>query len=189
MKVICISGKAQHGKDTTAGILKTLLEADGKKVLIAHYGDLVKYICRQFFDWNGIKDERGRTMLQYVGTDVVRTQDENYWVNFLTGVLRLFRDEWDYVLVPDCRFPNEIDRVKEDGFEVVHIRVIRKNFVSPLTPEQQAHPSETALDDVVPDICVINDGTLYELREKLSEIVTRLEEFHQISFEELGIAQ
>lgn len=29
MKVITISGKAQNGKDTTAGLLKAALEADG----------------------------------------------------------------------------------------------------------------------------------------------------------------
>ena len=40
MKVITISGKAQNGKDTTAGLLKAALEADGYKVLITHYADL-----------------------------------------------------------------------------------------------------------------------------------------------------
>lgn len=49
MKVITISGKAQNGKDTTAGLLKAALEADGYKVLITHYADLLKYICKQFF--------------------------------------------------------------------------------------------------------------------------------------------
>ena len=43
MKVVCISGKAQHGKDTTAGMMKTVLEDMGYSVLIAHYGDLLKY--------------------------------------------------------------------------------------------------------------------------------------------------
>ena len=54
MKVVCISGKAQHGKDTTAGMMKTVLESMGHTVLIAHYGDLVKYVCRTFFGWNGV---------------------------------------------------------------------------------------------------------------------------------------
>ena len=44
MKVVCISGKARHGKDTLAGILKNYLEDSGNKVLVAHFGDLVKYI-------------------------------------------------------------------------------------------------------------------------------------------------
>ena len=50
MKVVCISGKARHGKDTLAGILKNYLEDSGNKVLVAHFGDLVKYICEKFFD-------------------------------------------------------------------------------------------------------------------------------------------
>ena len=68
MQVIVISGKAQHGKDTTAGFLKDALEADGYPVLIAHYGDLVKYVCKMYLGWNGEKDEYGRSLLQYAGT-------------------------------------------------------------------------------------------------------------------------
>ena len=49
MKVICISGKAQNGKDTTAKILEEKLISDGNKVLIAHFGDLVKYVCKTFY--------------------------------------------------------------------------------------------------------------------------------------------
>ena len=78
MKVICISGKAQHGKDTTAGYLKELLEARGNKVLVTQYGDLVKYICATFFAWDGQKDENGRTLLQYVGTNIVREKEPDY---------------------------------------------------------------------------------------------------------------
>ena len=74
MKVITISGKAQNGKDTTARLLKDVLEDDGNTVLIAHYADLLKYICKQFFGWDGNKDEQGRHTLQYVGTDVIRKE-------------------------------------------------------------------------------------------------------------------
>ena len=84
MKVILISGKAQHGKDTLAGMLKNHLEDKSYRVLIAHYGDLVKYVCEKFFNWDGNKDEAGRTLLQYVGTDVVRKQNENFWAGFIT---------------------------------------------------------------------------------------------------------
>lgn len=167
MKVILISGKAQHGKDTTAGFLKSALEADGFSVLITHYGDLVKYICKSFFDWDGNKDEVGRTILQYVGTDVIRKQDENYWVRFIGEMLTFFNSKWDYVLIPDCRFPNEVDYLKKMGFDTVHMRVVRENYVSQLTEEQQAHPSETALDKVVPDYYIKNSGTMEYLHNQV----------------------
>ena len=144
MKIIAISGKAQHGKDTTAGFLKSTLEADGYKVQVAHYADLLKYICKQFFGWNGQKDDAGRHILQYVGTDVIRTQKPDFWVDFIISMAKLFPDAWDYLLIPDCRFPNEIDCIKSAGLDMVHLRVVRKNFTSPLSKEQQAHPSETA---------------------------------------------
>ena len=172
MKVICISGKAQHGKDTTAGYLKEFLEARGKKVLITHYGDLVKYICKTFFDWDGQKDEKGRTLLQYVGTDVIRKQVPNYWVDFVCGILLLFNDEWDYVLIPDCRFPNEITFMQQ-FFDTTHIHIKRTSpgFVSPLTEEQQKHPSETALDGYPFDIGIDNCSTLDALKWYIGNIV------------------
>ena len=136
MKVICISAKAQHGKDTVANFMKECLEAKGKRVLIAHYADLVKYICKTFFNWDGQKDEKGRTLLQYVGTDIVREKEPDYWVGFIADMLYFFEDRWDYVLIPDTRFPNEIDYLKNAGFDVLYIRVIRENFESPLTEEE-----------------------------------------------------
>lgn len=164
MKVILISGRAQHGKDTLANFLKNALETNNKSVLIVHYADLLKYICRVFFDWDGNKDEHGRTLLQYVGTDVIRKQNENYWVNFIGQMLLFFNEAWDYVLIPDCRFPNEIDCLREMGLDVSHIRVIRKDFISSLTKEQQVHSSETALDNIEPDYYISNDGSLSDLQ-------------------------
>lgn len=184
MRVIAISGKAQHGKDTTAGILKRQLEADGYRVLIVHYADLLKHICRSFFGWNGEKDDAGRHILQYVGTDIIRAKRPDFWADFVVDVLGLFPNEWDYVLIPDCRFPNEISCLQKAGFDTIHIRVVRRDFVSPLTPEQQAHPSETALDNLMPDYYIHNDGILNDLERVLSDWITNLNGYHQIGMSE-----
>lgn len=162
MKVICISGKAQHGKDTTAAILKKCLEERGNRVLVTHYADLLKYICKSFFGWDGVKDDNGRHILQYVGTDVIRQKAPDYWVDFIANFLNIFDNEWDWVLIPDTRFPNEVDKMAE-RFGAMHIRVVRPGFISPLTTEQQNHPSEVALDDRVPDCFLVNSGDIDEL--------------------------
>ena len=185
MKVITISGKAQNGKDTTAGLLKAALEADGYKVLITHYADLLKYICKQFFGWDGQKDDAGRHILQYVGTDIIRQKRPDYWVGFVTSILELFPNEWDYVLIPDCRFPNEIDYLKEAGMDTVNLRVVRKNFKSPLTPEQQAHTSETALDDVEPDYYITNNGSMTDLKRNVIDWLVEYLGSHQMTIDEL----
>lgn len=175
MKVICISGKAQHGKDTTAAILKELLEGNGKRVMIAHFADLLKYICKTYFGWDGKKGERGRHILQYVGTDVIRARSPDYWADFIVNFLSMFQDEWDYVLLPDCRFPNEYELFKHSGLDTVLVRVERPNFVSPLTPEQQAHKSETALDGYKFDYIIQNDRGLDELRDCVKALIDEIE--------------
>lgn len=171
MKVILISGKAQNGKDTTASILKQTLVDNGDRVLITHYADLLKYICTNYFGWDGKKDDKGRQMLQYVGTDVIRKQNPTLWVDFVAMILKYFKGNWDYVIIPDCRFPNEITRMIEAGFDTIHLRVHRPNFESPLTQEQQNHPSETALDNFGADVYIENDSTLTDLKYKIRKWV------------------
>lgn len=159
MKVICISGKARHGKDFTASAMKEVLEENGQKVLIMHYADLLKFMCEKYFDWDGNKDEKGRSLLQYVGTEMVRSQDPDYWVKYIVGVFKLFRNVWDVVLISDVRFPNEIEGLRGYDWDVISIRVMRADFDNGLTSEQKSHSSETALDDYKFDITLSNDGT------------------------------
>lgn len=169
-KIVCIGGKAQNGKDTTAGFLKEHLESLGKKVLIAHQADLLKNMARDMFGWDGKKDEKGRHLLQYLGTDVIRKRDPDFWVDHLVRSFSALDDVWDVVLVPDTRFPNEIEKFKEAGFETTYIRIHRPNFKSPLTEEQQKHKSEIALDDYKFDMLVYNDGTLEDLKKQTASL-------------------
>ena len=164
MRVICIAGKAGSGKDTFAGFLKESLESRGKRVMIAHYADLVKYVCRTFCGWNGEKDEAGRSLLQKVGTDIFRRKDPDYWVRFLMDMLDAFRDDWDYALIPDCRFPNECVTPLERGFDTTLVRVVRPGMTSGLTEEQKRHASECALDGMEEDVTVYNEWDLDDLR-------------------------
>lgn len=174
MKVITIAGKAQHGKDTTAELLKNRLEVcKEKKVLLTHYGDLLKYICEKFFNWDGKKDEAGRSLLQYVGTEVVRAVEPDYWVDFIKSILTMFPDKWDYVIIPDTRFPNEIDNLKDD-FDVVAVRVARPDFDNGLTEEQKNHKSEIALDDYEFDWTIDNNGNLNQLAAEVMKLVNWL---------------
>ncbi len=174
MNIILLSGKAQHGKDATAKMLFEKLTSQGKKVLIAHYGDLVKYTCKIFFDWNGEKDEQGRTLLQEVGTDKIRAKHPDFWVDYVKDILEVFTDKWDYVIIPDTRFPNEIDVMKKAFNDVTSIRVVRTNFISPLTNEQRKHRSEIALDDYHFDYYFIADD-LETLERKVDNLLENLE--------------
>ena len=173
MKIICILGKAQHGKDTAASFFESELKNNGYKTLITHYADLLKYICKNFFDWNGEKDEEGRHLLQHIGTDVIRAQRPDYWVDFIIDILNIFEQTWDYVIIPDCRFPNEINKLKNAGFNTYTVRVNRLGFNSPLSQSQLSHISENALDNFCPDYTVDN-GDIEDFRNKINDLSRHL---------------
>ena len=166
LKVCCISAKARHGKDTAAAMMAEYLESKGKRVLITHYADLLKFICTKFFGWNGDKDEAGRTLLQRIGTDVIGKKNPGYWAEFIVEILEFFKDDWDYVLIPDTRYPVEIFTMKEN-FETVTLRVERPGFESNLTEEQKQHASEVSLDSYRFDGIIYNDSTLEEFEFKV----------------------
>jgi len=147
MIVVTISGKAEAGKDFTASILKEKLEAMGKKVLIVHYADYLKFLAKQYFGWDGTKSEEGRRILQWLGTDLVRNRQPDFWVDTVCRLLSVLYEDYDFALIPDCRFPNEIDKMKMCFTDTVSLRVGRLNHDNALTPQQRYHPSETALDN------------------------------------------
>ena len=147
MQIILISGKAEHGKSTVALMVKDILESKGKKVLKIAYGDLVKYLCGKYFGWDGQKDEKGRGILQRIGTNVIREKNPNYWVDFVKDFAKLFENEYDYAIVDDSRFKNELEQWDKNGWNTFIVRVEREGHVSSLTEAQLQHPSETSLDD------------------------------------------
>lgn len=173
MKVILISAKARNGKDQSAIYLKEILEEKGKRVLTIHYADYLKYFCKEYLSWDGVKDEHGREILQKWGSQVVRKNYPDTWVDIVIAILKGICTEYDYVLIPDVRFSNEIDKMKEN-FDCISIRLARPNFDNGLTDEQKKHISETALDDYVGFDCrIINDGSLSELKQMLKNFTKR----------------
>lgn len=170
-KFILISGKAGSGKDTVAGFIEDQLTDLKQTVLHTAYGDLVKHVCTKFFGWNGVKDEYGRTLMQTIGTNVARKKDENFWVNATLNLVDMFSSYFDYVIISDVRFPNELTEVKNRYDDVLYINVERPNLVSALTENQQKHESENSMDGVMPDYTIYNDGDLNDLRMSVIELV------------------
>ena len=152
-QIIIFSGKAEAGKDYIATKTKEILESCDSKVLITHYADYLKYLCKEYFNWDGNKDDVGREILQRIGTDVVRNKIPEFWARNVCQFIEVFWDEYDYILISDCRFPDEIelliDIFGKEFISSVRIERINKNgfpFENSLTYKQNSHASETALD-------------------------------------------
>lgn len=157
-------GQAGVGKDTFARYMAERLEQNGEYVLITHYADLLKFICTNFFGWDGKKDEPGRSLLQYVGTNKIRKRNPDFQAGVLAYLLKIFENEFDWVLIPDCRFPNEYEIMYKASRDNWLIKIERPGLESRLTVEQQKHISENAMSDVMPDLVVNNAGSEYYLK-------------------------
>jgi hypothetical protein len=179
---IVLSGKSGSGKDMVANFMKEELAKHGKKALVIHFADALKWILRDYFDWDGQKDEVGRTLLQMVGTDLVRTVLPNYWTGIVVGFIQAMEptNNFDVAIIPDARFENEVDIALQILKNCVAVRIERKNadgsdWINPtLTEEQRNHPSETSLDCYAFDYILHNDEGLDTLRESAITILKDL---------------
>ena len=183
--IFLISGKAGHGKDEFFHTAVDYLSSDKYPTRFA-YGDCVKDVAL-YMGWDGMKDVKGRGLLQTIG-DGARRYDPDIWIKkTLTKMEQHFiQNQWGGALfITDCRYPNEIDEPRKwAGFlsklvkkeiKVVSVRVTRQlDFDSGLTAEQKQNSSETALDDYTKfDYMIANIGTLEEYREKIIQVLDK----------------
>lgn len=180
MKAILISGKAQHGKDTFADYFRMIAESHNKKCLTIRYGDMLKFVAKQYYNWNGEKDFAGRTLLQMLGTNIVRKNNENAWINCVMEIVMGLKTEFDYVLIPDARFENEIENWKDINIPSISVRVNRYDsnlepFDNKLSKEQKEHISETALDNYDKFDYVVKNITETDLQAEANVIYNKLE--------------
>jgi len=178
-KIINFSGQAQHGKTSAAYILKDILEERGKRVLVINYANYLKFICKEYFGWDGTKSEKGRTILQKIGTDIVRKREPEFWVHSVGNFIDIFREDFDFILIGDCRFVNECEYFKFD-YKVFNVKVSRNNFNNGLTEEQKNHPSERDLDNYNFDYEIISDSGLHNLSQAVNWFVDALDAMYWI---------
>lgn len=174
-KIFIVSGKARHGKDTTCAYIKEVCEKNNLKVINLSFGSYIKEYVKKITGWDGSEEtkETVRTMLQQVGTEVVRDNiDENFFVKRLMDDIKVYSYFFDIVTVSDARLENEIEIPKANFSNVISINVIRTNFESNLSLTEQKHRTETGLDNYNNyDYQIINDSTLEELKQKVENLI------------------
>lgn len=182
-QIVLLGGKGQVGKTTAAMYLLGRLSAyDGILAKISPLASPIKLNAYEFYRWDGLKDERGRTLLQEIG-DAGRKYNEDIFCEYLeeregTGIFPS-----NFVLVDDWRYPNESEYFRKNWmFEVTTVRIERP---SELPGETSKHISENALplsevENLVYNDCSIynfevhNFGTLDEYYKKLDSVVDYL---------------
>lgn len=166
-KIILISGLAGHGKDSTADILMKKLTGNCIKIYFAKY---LKIILKDYFKWNGEKDEYGRFLLQYIGTDYIKN-DLNmklFHAQRICEDIKIIDQFYDYILIPDMRFRNELFYTSAVfPNDVISIRVNRLGFQNNLTQDQKNHESEMDISNITHDYTIYTQSGLDHLEDEI----------------------
>lgn len=192
--VILVSGYKRSGKDTTAKMIKEIIEeSTSQKVEIMSFAEPLKFIAKTIF---GISDEqldeyknnyRGiyyyddsneldiltnfREVLTKIGSDALKPIfGDDVWVKVIKE--KMLKSDADVIIIPDFRF------LVENAFKnSVTIRIVNYDIVN-----DSSHPSEIELDNFVFDYYLNNT------RHRLNKEVIKEDMNNQIDNKKQEIA-
>lgn len=156
-KILAFSGRKQSGKSTGAQYVESIINNSSLPISyrIYSFADPLKYdICMNILgltyeqcygsdedkntmtklEWQGEKLTARRAM-EVIGTDIFRHLYNPVWIE--ATINKIERDNVDLAIIPDCRFPNEVDAILDKNGYVVRLQLDLFNAQS---------SSEVALD-------------------------------------------
>lgn len=152
--VFAIAGPLGSGKSTLGNYLFERLSKIHSDSLNLPFAKKVKDIAYSM-GWNGEKDEKGRRLLQLIGTEAGRQCiSETIWAEHWLGVVQLVNPR--FVVVDDLRFENEISFLEQLD-RVVIIKIKGRNEIE-VTSE--THASEIGIDDKLVNEIYFNNRRL-----------------------------
>lgn len=179
--LIGILGCSKHGKDTIADYLCD--QYGFEKITLS---EPLKEVCRILFgftneqlygDKKDIIDPKyevsPRLIFQYLGTDILRRDinkivpnlKDNIWIDIVSSkyLSKKQNNPNVKIVISDIRFENEVKRIHE--LNGIIIKVIR-----PSLKNNDEHESEKNILNIKGDYEIINDGTILDLHEKISNV-------------------
>lgn len=156
-KIIALSGRKQSGKSTASEYIENFIALNytyAKHKIYSFADPLKKSICMDILgltyeqcygsdddkntmtslEWQGEKLTARRAM-EIIGTDIFRQLKNNVWVDATIQLIQ--KEQPDIAIIPDCRFPNEVDALLNIGATVIRLT---------LDPFCSTSSSESALD-------------------------------------------
>ena len=180
--IIAFAGRKQSGKTTSAEYLSSYYGSDSK---IYNFADPLKKLCIDILGlshnqcygsdtekntlvncyWNN-HQLTAREVMQIVGTDMFRKMQENVWAD--ATIRKIFDEKHKMSIIADCRFPNEVDVIKQAGGTVIKLN---------RNPYNSFHSSEMALDSDFYDqnnFDLIIDNEHLSIQEQNKQIINFL---------------
>lgn len=121
MQLVGITGKMGTGKSSAAEVFETYGYARKS------FATPLKHLARTYFGWDEKKDERGRKLLQILGTEAGRGYDKDVWVKHMEKSIEasmkvMQNNNQDCeIVIDDIRFDNEAQLIRDLGGIVIHL--------------------------------------------------------------------
>ena len=171
--IILIAGKARSGKNTVAEMLKEMYELNNKKVIISPF---TKYLKKYIEEITGEKideNNKPRELLQQLGVEIIKEKLGKYdmFINREIDDIDIYSYFFDVIIIPDVRFPKEIEILKDKYQNVMTIKVI-SSLDNNMSLKERSHITETSLDNYDNDnfnYIIFNDD-MDKLSDQINDI-------------------
>lgn len=154
-----IAGRMRTGKTTVARYLETTYDFH-----VTAFADPIKQFARSV-GWDDQKDERGRTLLQDIGT-VVRKYNKTFWIEKMVAGLPATKS----IAVDDMRMQLEHEELSKVGFKTILIRRDPSRILDAPTSTVN-HVTEMEVDGIKPWRVIENNGTFEDLYASVDQLV------------------
>lgn len=170
MRIFLISGKAGSGKNEVARLIKEFYIYKHEESAITSYSKNIKIFTKELTDWDGNEENKPRKFMQTLG-DNIRSINSEYFTSNMIEDIAVYEKYVKNLIISDCRMPNEIDNIKESFDEVYSFYIVNQFSESKLDVEEQAHITETALEDYTDFDYIIANDELDKLKDKIFKIL------------------
>lgn len=181
--IILIAGKARSGKNTIADYIKKIYQKKGKKVVISPYTKYLKQYIEEITEMPVTEENKPRELLQKISSDLIKKKLGKYdfFINRQIEDIEIYSYFMDVIVVPDVRFPEEIEVLKKRFPNVLSIGVTRKNYQSDLTEEQKQDITEISLDHYHHYDYQLKNENKEMLYQETQKIIEKIEERRNVN--------
>ncbi len=174
--IFVVAGKANSGKDTTCELINNYVRLKNLKSVNLQFSSYIKMYAKVISGWNGNEDTKPRSLLQELGTEVIRNKiDNNFFIKRIIGDIMVYSYYCDVITISDARLKDELDSIKNSFNNVYKVKVERPNFESSLNSNEKKHITEVDLDNYDNyDYVLVNDGTIKDLNNKVINMVNEV---------------
>lgn len=175
--IFCVCGKAGSGKSLLANYLYEEYKKNGHDVIISPYTKYLKKYISEVLGKEINDNFKPRTFLQEFSSDLIKDKlgYKDFFIVRQLEDISIYKYFFDVIIIPDVRFPDEIECLKKRNYNVVSIGMIRSGFDNNLSYAEKNDITEIALDDYKDYDFIVNNNEDVDLKNEVCKIIRKVD--------------